>query len=1105
MMTFRISIALFIIFALAAPAIAHSAGVKEYFITCNPDELAYIYEHYEENKYIAATFTFDGRTWDSVEMRIRGDGTRRLPKKSLKFRFNSVPFVNGRSKLNFNAEWDDPSYISQYLSARLMREAGVHCFGAEHARIYINGDFFGLYLRIENVGKDFLAARGIEENGNLYKAALDGACLSPNEDVYELWEKKTNKNSGMDDLEELIYDINNVSDEDYLEFTKSTFQFGKMINIISINMLISNWSTYYHNYYMFHDINNTKKWEMFPWDMDKTFGKYAINLPYTTSSGNWTRDNPFPERAVMNDTILALIKQRTEELKLSLFSEEYLFPIIDSLAAVLEESVSEDNTDNVSDKEEWLENIELKRTFIRKRYEELTKQIDLAPRNFRVNPAPDIFTNVLKFSWHRSANPAVGNLSYEFYCSTNKNFLLENTVVIKDITDTSIVLASKPEEGVYYWQVRAKNDYYTTVGYDSYGKFEYRKASALPCTINEDMVLTAEGSPYRVECDVTVTPNTVLTVNPGVIIVFGRMKSIIVNGEIHINGAAGNPVALMPEHNSRWNQLQISNATGASSVTNANITLGSISIEYSDVTIDGIEMNFDSSFTAGENMIAALSGSLALSNSKFTGNGESGCIVGEGGDIAIFNNIIGNTSGAIKLTNVSDGEIRNNRIIGSMGDGININGSSNISILRNTIIKAADKGISLGYYGEKPSVNNMLAFNIIAGCATGISVKDSSAVDIVNNTLYNNSTGINCYQKMPGLGGGKADVVNTIISQSGTPFEIDYLSGITFSYSLSDEELLPGNGNVMANPGLVNPENSDFNLRKNSPCINTGNPSSPKDADGTIADIGALSFYTPQTKIVINEINYNPADDFNTGDWIELYNANGTDVDLSGWIFKDGDDSHEFIIPDGTIIGRGTYLVLCRHSGRFAGIYPDVSNYIGDFNFGLSSSGELLRIYDTGGIIVDSLAFLPNLPWPESPNGNGPTLELINPLIDNSRAKYWLASCQTYGTPGKLNCAFNPNDVGKENIIPGKDIISGPFPNPAGDISAVRFNAALINKFKLQLVGSNGIIIKELINAGQIPTGSMININVGGLAGGLYFVKLTTADRIITKPLIVLR
>ncbi len=49
-------------------------------------------------------------------------------------------------------------------------------------------------------------------------------------------------------------------------------------------------------------------------------------------------------------------------------------------------------------------------------------------------------------------------------------------------------------------------------------------------------------------------------------------------------------------------------------------------------------------------------------------------------------------------------------------------------------------------------------------------------------------------------------------------------------------------GCIDADPLFVDPENNDFHLSLGSPCIDTGDPASPPDPDGSRADMGAYYF-----------------------------------------------------------------------------------------------------------------------------------------------------------------------------------------------------------------------------------------------------------------------
>ena len=92
--------------------------------------------------------------------------------------------------------------------------------------------------------------------------------------------------------------------------------------------------------------------------------------------------------------------------------------------------------------------------------------------------------------------------------------------------------------------------------------------------------------------------------------------------------------------------------------------------------------------------------------------------------------------------------------------------------------------------------------------------------------------------------------------------------------------------------------------------------------------------------VVISEINYKSSPDFDTDDWIEFLNLSNKSVDMSGSIFKDGDDSHSYIFPENTFIEPNGILVLCKDKDKFQTLHSENLNVVGNINFGFSSNGE---------------------------------------------------------------------------------------------------------------------------------------------------------------------
>ena len=163
----------------------------------------------------------------------------------------------------------------------------------------------------------------------------------------------------------------------------------------------------------------------------------------------------------------------------------------------------------------------------------------------------------------------------------------------------------------------------------------------------------------------------------------------------------------------------------------------------------------------------------------------------------------------------------------------------------------------------------------------------------------------------------------------------------------------------------------------------------------TASTRGAANNPARNTDVVINEIMYDPPSNEPSGEFIELYNRGTTAVDVSGWRFASGVD---FTIPAGTAIPRDGYLVVAADANWVRDTYGAIPA-IGDLEGHLSNQGELVRLVDQWGNLADEVDYLPGGNWPRLANGDGSSMELRHPRMDNCLASAWSDSDESNKMP----------------------------------------------------------------------------------------------------------
>ena len=147
-----------------------------------------------------------------------------------------------------------------------------------------------------------------------------------------------------------------------------------------------------------------------------------------------------------------------------------------------------------------------------------------------------------------------------------------------------------------------------------------------------------------------------------------------------------------------------------------------------------------------------------------------------------------------------------------------------------------------------------------------------------------------------------------------------------------------------------------------------------------------------ETAVVITEIMAKPPSAHEEGEFIELYNQSGAAVNLEGWAFTDG-ISYDF--PAGTTLAAGAWLVLAKDPAWMTANYPGLTGIKGPFNGSLRNNGEKLRLEDARGNLADLVDYKQGGQWPVGAGGEGSSLELLNPAMDNSQPSSWRASDET--------------------------------------------------------------------------------------------------------------
>ena len=215
-------------------------------------------------------------------------------------------------------------------------------------------------------------------------------------------------------------------------------------------------------------------------------------------------------------------------------------------------------------------------------------------------------------------------------------------------------------------------------------------------------------------------------------------------------------------------------------------------------------------------------------------------------------------------------------------------------------------------------------------------------------------------------------------------------------------------------------------------------------------------------QLIISEIMYHP-EESPEPEFLEFFNAHSQPISLQGAKFRAGNPFGEYTFGDVTL-APGAYAVLVKDATVFAARHGQVAGLLGAWGGGsLANGGERIAIDDASGNVILDFRYNDKEPWPESPDGTGPSLVLVNPEAspDHGNSANWRAGMRG-GTPGRGEGATGSGAFADWMTANG---FADPLEDPDGDGLSHLLTFALGK----DLAGAGSAVLPTAQFVGDIP------------------------------------
>jgi len=230
-------------------------------LTFTPSEWALVQSDCSKSAqvYRPVQVTYGGDTVAAMA-RLKGNWSWNCQKMQFIVSFNEVDSgarFHGLRKLVFDAPWYDRTLMHERIAMGFFEQRGLPHSCVNHAKLMINGTYYGLFSNVERLDKEYLERNFEDSSGNLYQG---GSELKTNEDVND-----------QSDINALRAANNVTTLASLVDLDEAVAEWAAEAMLPALD---NYWAGVEINYYLYH--HPARGFLYLPYDMDITFGDGAM-------------------------------------------------------------------------------------------------------------------------------------------------------------------------------------------------------------------------------------------------------------------------------------------------------------------------------------------------------------------------------------------------------------------------------------------------------------------------------------------------------------------------------------------------------------------------------------------------------------------------------------------------------------------------------------------------------------------------------------------------------------------------------------------------------------------------------------------------------------